>query len=72
MSDNPIDVHKATSGGNMTDADYLDDHHVAMQPEYRRYVTLVGIEQGWKVLDAGGGGGSDLPLLSELVGEWDM
>ena len=69
MSDNPIDIHKATSGGNMTDADYLDDHYVAMQPEYEHMLRLVGIEQGWKVLDAGCGGGSYLPLLSELVGE---
>ncbi len=70
MSDgNPTDTHKATSGGNMTDANYLDDHYAAMQPEYEYMLRMVGIEQGWKVLDAGCGGGSYMQLLTELVGE---
>ena len=68
-NDHSVDTHQATSGGHMTDANYLDDHYAAMQPEYEHMLRSVGIGQGWKVLDAGCGGGSYLRLLTELVGE---
>jgi arsenite methyltransferase len=32
-------------------------------------IRSVGIKPGWRVLDAGCGGGSFLPLLAELVGK---
>ncbi len=70
MSKNiPVQAHNATSGGSMTNADYLDDHYAALQPEYERMLRMVGIKSGWNVLDAGCGGGSYLRLLDELVGE---
>ncbi|MFM8332309.1 MAG: class I SAM-dependent methyltransferase [Candidatus Methylumidiphilus sp.] len=57
-----------TSGGHLTDADYLDAHFEAMRPEYEQMLHQVGIAPGWTVFDAGCGGGSYLPLLAELVG----
>ena len=60
--------HQATSGGVLTDADWLDDHYAAMQPEYEQMLRRVGLQPGWTVLDAGCGGGSYVPLLAELVG----
>jgi arsenite methyltransferase len=47
---------------------YLDTRFLAMQPEYEAMLRGVGIERGWRVLDAGCGGGSHLPLLADLVG----
>lgn len=58
----------STSGGAMTDADYLDDHYAAMRPEYEQMLRRVGLHPGWRVLDAGCGGGSYLALLAELLG----
>jgi SAM-dependent methyltransferase len=49
-------------------AAWLDTHFAACQPEYEALLRAVGIEPGWRVLDAGCGGGSHLPLLAELVG----
>ncbi|UCH25467.1 MAG: class I SAM-dependent methyltransferase [Trueperaceae bacterium] len=70
MSNNhPIDSHNATSGGKMSEARYLDDHYEATKVDYEQMLRSVGIEKGWNVLDAGGGGGSYLRLLTELVGD---
>ncbi len=52
----------------MTDAGWLDAHFETCRPEYEAMLRSVGIQPGWHVLDAGCGGGSFLPLLSELVG----
>ncbi|HEY8597621.1 MAG TPA: class I SAM-dependent methyltransferase [Thermomicrobiales bacterium] len=52
----------------LDDAEWLDTHFAACQPEYEAQLRAVGIKQGWHVLDAGCGGGSHLPLLAELVG----
>jgi SAM-dependent methyltransferase len=49
-------------------ADWLDTHFAACEPEYTALLRDTGIERGWHVLDAGCGGGSYLPLLTELVG----
>lgn len=49
-------------------ADWLDVHFAACQPEYEALLRAVGIRPGWRVLDAGCGGGSHLPLLAELAG----
>lgn len=63
-----VSTDHATSGGELTSADYLDDHYAAMQPEYEQMLRRVGLLPGWRVLDAGCGGGSYLPLLAELLG----
>jgi SAM-dependent methyltransferase len=49
-------------------ADWLDAHFAACRPEYEAMLRSVGIAAGWRVLDAGCGGGCHLPLLAELVG----
>ncbi len=53
----------------MSAANYLDQHFEAMRPEYEQMAKMAGIEAGWRILDAGCGGGSYLSLLSEFVGE---
>lgn len=44
-------------------------HFEACRPEYEDMLHAAGIQRGWRVLDAGCGGGSYLPLLAGLVGE---
>lgn len=55
-------------GLSLASADWLDTHYAAMQPEYEEMLRWVGIQPGWKVLDAACGTGSYLPLVAELVG----
>lgn len=47
---------------------WLDVHFEACRPEYEAQLRAVGFRPGWRVLDAGCGSGSFLPLLAELVG----
>lgn len=62
------DSTKTSTGHELSEGSYLDSHFEAMKPEYEAMIRSVGIKSGWKVLDAGCGGGSFLPLLAELVG----
>ena len=55
-------------GHALSAADWLDTHYLAGQPEYESMLRAAGFQRGWRVLDAGCGGGSFLPLLSELLG----
>ncbi|MFM9938631.1 MAG: class I SAM-dependent methyltransferase [Hyphomicrobiaceae bacterium] len=60
---------KLTSTGHaLADASWLDTHFQSARPEYEEALRYVGVKPGWKVLDAGCGGGGFLPLMSELVG----
>ncbi len=43
-------------------------HFTWMRPEYESMLRWVGIQPGWRVLDAACGPGSFVPLLCELVG----
>ncbi len=52
----------------MVEAGWLDIHFQASRKEYERILHASGIREGWRVLDAGAGSGSYLPLLSEIVG----
>jgi arsenite methyltransferase len=47
---------------------WLDMHFEMAKPEYEAMVRSAGFQPGWRVLDAGCGSGSFLPLLAELVG----
>ena len=59
----------ATSTGHaQSRADWLDLHFEDCRPEYEAMLRSVGLQPGWRVLDAGTGGGAYLPLLAELVG----
>lgn len=58
-----------SSLGHVGSASAWRDAHFAMaQPEYEMLLRSVGIQPGWRILDAGSGNGSFLPLLAELVG----
>ena len=52
----------------MSSYDWLDIHFLVMQPEYEDMLRWVGIQPDWHVLDAACGGGSFLPLMTELAG----
>ena len=49
-------------------ADWLDIHFAACRPEYESIFRSAGIAAGWRILDAGCGGGSHLPVIAEAVG----
>ena len=60
--------HQTSTGHAMSDGDWLDTHYLSSRAEYEDGLRWVGLQPGWRVLDAGCGGGSFLPLMSELVG----
>lgn len=61
-------AHGSSTGHVLAASAWLDTHFLAMQPEYEEMLRWVGIQPGWHVLDAASGGGSFLPLMTELVG----
>ncbi len=68
MSEARRDAAMTSTGHAVSGADYLDAHFEASRPEYEAMLRSVGLRRGWRVLDAGAGGGSFLPLLTQLVG----
>ena len=68
MRDEQRRMNVASTGLVGTEAGFLDAHFEACRPEYEAMVQSVGIEPGWRVLDAACGGGSYLPLISARVG----
>ena len=60
--------HGSSQGHVLASSAWLDNHFLAMQPEYEEMLRWVGIQPNWHVLDAACGGGSFLPLMIELVG----
>jgi ubiquinone/menaquinone biosynthesis C-methylase UbiE len=62
------DIQESSQGHPGSTGAWLDTHFEASRPEYEAMLQSVGIESGWRVLDAGCGGGSFLPLMTELVG----
>ncbi len=64
----PEQGHTSSTGHTMATGDWLDLHFEAARPEYEAQMRAVGIQTGWRVLDAGCGGGPFLPWLAELVG----
>ena len=61
-------THRSSTGHILAGAGWLDTHFEACRPEYEAMLRSAGIQPGWRVLDAGCGSGSLLPLLAELVG----
>ncbi|MBA2451224.1 MAG: class I SAM-dependent methyltransferase [Chloroflexi bacterium] len=61
-------AHPSSTGQVLAEVDWLDAHFEACRPEYEAMLRSVGIESGWRVLDAACGSGSFLPLVAELVG----
>jgi len=70
MSNRPVPISPAvaSTGQVGTGTGYLSAHYASFRPEYEAMLRSVGIRPGWRVLDAGCGGGDFLPLLAELVG----
>ena len=64
-----IPSHGSSTGHTLAAPAWLDNHFLAMQPEYEEMLKWVGIQRNWNVLDAACGGGSFLPLMIELVGD---
>lgn len=58
----------SSTGHALAEASWLDVHFEVARAEYEAMLRDVGLQTGWHVLDAGCGGGSFLPLMSELVG----
>jgi ubiquinone/menaquinone biosynthesis C-methylase UbiE len=68
MSDTQRDATTTSTGHAASAAGYLDAHFAAARPEYEAMLRMVGLRRGWRLLDAGAGGGSFLPLMAELAG----
>src|SRR5262245_14403746 len=64
----PQHVHASSTGQTFTAVGWLDLHFEASRSEYEAQLRAVGFQPGWRVLDAGCGGGSFLPWLADLVG----
>jgi hypothetical protein len=62
------ELQASSAGQAMTATSYLDAHFEVCRPEYEATLRAVGIQPGWRVLDAGCCGGSFLPPLAEGVG----
>lgn len=58
----------SSAGHDLSEVAYLDRHFLACQPEYEAMLKSVGLQAGWRVLDAGCGSGCFLPLMSQLLG----
>ena len=67
MSDQQRRMNVSSTGQVGTAGGFLDTHFEACRPEYEAMIRSVGLQPGWRVLDAACGGGSYLPLISALV-----
>ena len=61
-------THATATGHALSDATWLDNHFACSRGIYEAMARAVGLESGWRVLDAGCGSGSFLPTLAALVG----
>ena len=56
--DDPIaEAHGVSTGHILADAGWLGTHFEACRPEYEAMLRSVGLQPGWRVLDAGCGSG---------------
>lgn len=60
---------EVSTGHQLAEAKYLDNHFEAFRPEYEYMLKLASLKRSWTVLDAGVGGGSFLPLIANSVGK---
>jgi arsenite methyltransferase len=66
--DKDVALRTSSQGHCASEGAYLEGHFKAAKAEYETMMRFVEFQPGWTVLDAGAGGGSFLPLLSELLG----
>lgn len=60
--------HSNSAGSVGSDHRHLDSHYLLAKAEYESCIASVGIQPGWRVLDAGCGTGTFLPYIADLVG----
>ena len=69
MSHDETDImNNSAEGTAMSEASYLDTHYEAAKEAYEESARYVGFQKGWSILDAGAGGGSFIPLISDMLG----
>jgi ubiquinone/menaquinone biosynthesis C-methylase UbiE len=68
MSDEKRRLNVASTGLVGTESGFLDAHFEACRPEYEAMIRSVGLQSGWRVLDAACGAGGFLAEISSLVG----
>src|SRR3954471_3599889 len=61
-------THTTTTGHALSQDSWIDAHYQSSREEYEAALRSVGIQPGWRVLDAGCGSGGFLPRMCELVG----
>lgn len=66
--DHKLSFSQNSAGSSASQAHQLDSHYLLAKAEYDACIASVGIQPGWRVLDAGCGNGVFLPHLAELVG----
>ena len=65
----PTSLPPSNSAGSVgSDHRHLDSHYLLAKAEYESCIASVGIQPGWRVLDAGCGTGTFLPYIADLVG----
>ena len=62
-----IGVHATATGHALSGVAWLDAHFERSRSIYEAMARAIGLEPGWRVLDAGCGPGGFLPLLAGLV-----
>lgn len=67
--DRPEGYSTNSTGQSLTDENQLDNHYRLAKREYDSCISAVGIQESWRVLDAGCGNGVFLPHLATLVGK---
>ena len=60
--------HATSAGHAQSSSLWLDVRYETNRTAYEAQVHAVGLQPGWRVLDAGCGGGAFLPLLVTVVG----
>lgn len=61
-------LHPSSKGHALAGSDWQDAHFNSKRSEYETMLRSVGLRKGWRVLDAGAGNGSYLPLIAQEVG----
>jgi arsenite methyltransferase len=73
MGGRPLTSSAASSTGHaMSSISWIDAHYLACQTEYEMMLRSVGLQPGWRVLDAGCGTGQFAAVIADLVGERGM